>query len=97
MRRGIPVLALLAGLPNAPTQPVSTLHPQPAFAQAGTAVELCTSCAGCGASVEGRGKTRKAAPQGPFRASGLQNRLPARIFTVDIPRRGSKIRAVRFP
>ena len=47
--------------------------------------------------MESRGKHRKAAPLGPFRATGLQNRLPARIFTVDIRYRGSKIRAVRFP
>ena len=47
--------------------------------------------------MEGGGKQRKAAPLGPFRAAGLQNRLPARIFTVDILHRRSKIRAVRFP
>ena len=80
----------------ASTQPASTLHPEAVSMQVGTAVELCTSCEGCGPSVESGGKPRKAAPKGPFRASGLQNRLPARIFTVDIPRRGSKIRAVRF-
>src|SRR5215469_18882529 len=61
-----------------------------------TAAELCTSCEGCAASVEAGGKPRNAAPLGPIRASGLQNRLPARIFTVDIRHRGSKIRAVRF-
>ena len=46
--------------------------------------------------MEAGGKPRNAAPLGPIRASGLQNRLPARIFTVDIRHRGSKIRAVRF-
>jgi len=39
--------------------------------------------------VEGRGKllrrTRKAAPLALIRAEKVQNRLPARIFTVDIP------------
>jgi hypothetical protein len=65
--------------------------------QAGTAVELCTSCEGCRASVEDGGKRRKAALLGPIRDGGLQNRLPARIFTVDIRHRGRRIPAVRFP
>ena len=81
---------------SVPTEPASTLHPQAYVVQAGTAVELCTSCEGSAASVESGGKRRKGAPLAPIRADGLQNRLPARIFTVDIPHIGSKIRAVRF-
>src|SRR6267154_1380980 len=40
---------------------------------------------------------RKPAPAAPIREQGVQNRLPARIFTVDILPRERKIRAVRFP
>jgi hypothetical protein len=51
--------------------------------------------------VEGRGKPfwqgRKAAPVGRIGTAQVRNRLPARIFTVDIPPRGSTIRAIRFP
>ncbi len=46
--------------------------------------------------MEGRGnpgwEVRKAALLGPIRAGQVQNRLPARIFTVDIRRRGRTIR-----
>ena len=39
----------------------------------------------------------KAASPAPIRDRGVQNRLRARIFTVDILRRERKIPAVRFP
>jgi hypothetical protein len=39
----------------------------------------------------------KAAPLAPLRDRGVQNRLPARIFTVDISPGERKIPSVRFP
>jgi hypothetical protein len=51
--------------------------------------------------VEGRGKNlppaSKVAWLGLFQAGVVQNRLPARIFTVDFLHRRRRIRAVRFP
>src|SRR3954468_13007920 len=74
-----------------------TLHPEDRFAQAGIGGPLCTSCEGGRAPVEGGGnpgrEIRKAAPLGQTRAGYVRNRLPARIFTVDIRRRGRRIRS----
>jgi hypothetical protein len=52
-------------------------------------------------SVETGGKAfppeRKSAPCGPLREGLLRNRLPARIFRVDILPRERRIPPVRFP
>ena len=51
--------------------------------------------------MEGLGKpvftVRNTAPVGPIRAGEVRNRLPARIFTVDILRGERRIPAIRFP
>jgi nucleoid DNA-binding protein len=44
-----------------------------------------------------QGDGRKWASKAPIRASTVQNRLPARIFTVDNLPGGRKIQTVRFP
>src|ERR1700722_8417255 len=78
----------------------STVHPRAGFAQAGKAGGLCTSCVGSGQVVDGVGKPSRcvlnAAPVGPIRGEEVRNRLPVRIFTVDIRRRGRRIPPVRF-
>jgi len=80
---------------------LSTLHRNALFAQAGIADDLCTSCAGHPRSVEDLGKSflpfPEGAPQARTGAKQVRNRLPARIFTVDILARESTIPAVRFP
>src|SRR5208282_3337832 len=73
----------------------STLHPKPAFVQAANLVLLCTSCEPTASPVEDVGKPSrwpsKVARVAPIRAGQVRNRLPARIFPVDIRPRGRRI------
>jgi len=63
--------------------------------QPGNTDSLCTSCGLRACAVDGLGKpplrVSESASIAPIRAGQVQNRLPARIFTVDIRRRGSTI------